>query len=120
VIFTGFVKDEDVIHLLNVAQALVLPSMAEGFGLPAVEGAACGIPIIATLNSPLPDLLQDGGIFIDPNSVNQLTDALNVMLSDTTRRNQMARVATARAQQLTWQRSAAQLDSMLNEVASKS
>ncbi len=120
VIFTGFVKDEDVIHLLNVAQALVLPSMAEGFGLPAVEGAACGIPIIATQNSPLPDLLQDGGIFIDPNSESQLTDALSVMLSDPARRNEMARIATARAQKLTWQRSAAQLDSMLSQVANKS
>jgi len=117
VVFTGFVKDEDVIHLLNVAQALVLPSMAEGFGLPAVEGAACGIPIVATQNSPLPDLLQDGGIFIDPNSVEQLTAALRTMLENPGKRDEMARIATAKAQQLTWQRSAAQLDSMLSQVA---
>ncbi|CAN5595838.1 glycosyltransferase family 1 protein [soil metagenome] len=120
VIFTGFVKDEEVIHLLNVAQALVLPSMAEGFGLPAVEGAACGIPIIATQNSPLPDLLQGGGIFIDPNSVTELTSALVVMLSDPARRDEMARVATGKAQQLTWQRSASQMDTMLSRVAGKS
>lgn len=119
VIFTGFVNDSDVIHLLNVAQALVLPSMAEGFGLPAVEGAACGIPIIATENSPLPDLLKDGGIFINPDSSSELTEALSVMLCDTARRNEMARVATARAQQLTWQRSAAQMDDMLDMVASR-
>lgn len=117
VVFTGFVKDEDVIHLLNVAQALVLPSMAEGFGLPAVEGAACGIPIVATQNSPLPDLLEDGGIFIDPNSVEQLTAALRTMLENPGKRDEMARIATAKAQQLTWQRSAAQLDSMLSQVA---
>lgn len=120
VVFTGFVRDEDVIHLLNVAQALVLPSMAEGFGLPAVEGAACGIPIVATQNSPLPDLLQDGGIFIDPNSVEQLTDALRTMLENPGKRDEMARIATAKAQQLTWQRSAAQLDSMLSQVARQS
>ncbi len=120
VIFTGFVKDEEVIHLLNVAQALVLPSMAEGFGLPAVEGAACGIPIIATQNSPLPDLLRDGGIFIDPNSLTELTNALSVMLGDSVKRDEMARVATAKAQQLTWQRSASQMDMMLSKVAGKS
>jgi glycosyltransferase involved in cell wall biosynthesis len=119
VIFTGFVKDEEVIHLLNIAQALVLPSMAEGFGLPAVEGAACGVPIIATINSPLPDLLQDGGIFIDPNSSTDLTNALLLMLSDPARRNEMARVATQKAQQLTWQRSAQQMDNMLSTVADK-
>jgi glycosyltransferase involved in cell wall biosynthesis len=120
VIFTGFVNDDEVVHLLNVAQALVLPSMAEGFGLPAVEGAACGVPIIATRNSPLPDLLKDGGIFIDPNAPAELTNALSIMLSDPARRNEMARVATAKAQQLTWRRSAEQMDSMLNMVASKS
>jgi len=89
VIFTGFVNDDEVVHLLNVAQALVLPSMAEGFGLPAVEGAACGVPIIATRNSPLPDLLKDGGIFIDPNAPAELTNALSIMLSDPARRNEM-------------------------------
>ncbi|HEY9677479.1 MAG TPA: glycosyltransferase family 1 protein [Drouetiella sp.] len=120
VIFTGFVKDEDVIHILNIAQALVLPSMAEGFGLPAVEGAACGVPIVATINSPLPELLSDGGIFIDPNSEKDLTNALNVMLSDSTRRDAMAKIATAKAQQMTWQRAAQQMDRMLDQVASKS
>src|SRR5262249_25070609 len=66
VIFTGYLPDEDFVALLNVATVLVLPSMTEGFGLPAVEAAACGCPVIATAASPLPVLLGDAACFIDP------------------------------------------------------
>ena len=52
-IFTGYLDDEDVVALLNLASVLVLPSLMEGFGLPAVEAAACGCPVIATKASPL-------------------------------------------------------------------
>ena len=52
--------------LLNRATALVLPSLMEGFGLPAIEAAACGCPVIATTASPLPDVLGEGGLYADP------------------------------------------------------
>src|SRR5688572_32361688 len=46
VTFTGYVPDEDLVHLYNGALALVFPSLEEGFGLPAVEAMACGLPVI--------------------------------------------------------------------------
>jgi alpha-1,3-rhamnosyl/mannosyltransferase len=56
--WTGFVPDGELRHLLSGATALLLPSECEGFGLPAVEAAACGAPVIATTASPLPELLK--------------------------------------------------------------
>ena len=53
VILTGFLPDADLVALLNLATVLVLPSMTEGYGLPAIEAAACGCPVIATTASPL-------------------------------------------------------------------
>ena len=64
--WAGFVPDDELRHLLSGTLALVLPSESEGFGLPAVEAAACGIPVIATTESPLPQLLEGGGIFVAP------------------------------------------------------
>ena len=61
IIFTGFLPDDEVVVLLNRATALVLPSLMEGFGLPALEAAACGCPVVATTASPLPDVLGEGG-----------------------------------------------------------
>ncbi len=111
--FTGFVPDADVVHFFNASQVLVLPSFAEGFGLPAIEGAACGAPVVATHNSPLPDLLAGGGLFIDPTDPEQLTQALRQILSDEEGRCSMAKVALASARQFTWQRSAQQMQTML-------
>jgi len=116
VCFTGFVSDADAVHFLNAAQTVVLPSFAEGFGLPAIEGAACGTTVIATCNSPLPELLAGGGLFIDPTQPEQLTQAIRQVLSDETERHRLGKSALERAQQFTWQRSAIQMQKMLTAV----
>ncbi len=101
----GFVPDEELRHLHSGALALVLPSQCEGFGLPAVEAAACGTPTIATTESPLPDLLAGGGVFVKPGDAGALKAALTRMLCEEDRR-EMGRVALERARELSWERGA--------------
>ena len=72
--WAGYVPDDELRHLLSGAVALVLPSETEGFGLPAVEAAACGVPVIATTESPLPQLLEGGGFFVAPGDTAALGD----------------------------------------------
>ena len=60
VIFPGYLPDDELAVLLNLAAVLALPSLMEGFGLPAIEAAACGCPVVATKASPLPELLGEG------------------------------------------------------------
>ena len=108
VVFTGYLPDEDLAVLLNIATVLVLPSLMEGFGLPAVEAAACGCPVIATTESPLPELLAGGGIFFDPRG-NELEPALEKMLASTGERNRMGKTAAAAAGRLTWDAAARQM-----------
>src|SRR5262249_21664885 len=74
--WTGFIPDEELRHLMSGAVALLLPSACEGFGLPAVEAAACGVPVIATTVSPLPELLAGGGIFVEPRDDDALATAM--------------------------------------------
>jgi glycosyltransferase involved in cell wall biosynthesis len=114
--FTGFLPDEHVVHLLNRSVALVMPSLDEGYGLGAVEAAACGRPVIATCNSPLPHLLEGGGLFIDPRRADDLRAALVMMLTDEPGRETMARTALARARALTWQRAAQQFLELLDVI----
>lgn len=105
-IWTGFVPDEELRHLHTGALALVLPSMAEGFGLPAVEAAACGTPVIATTESPLPDLLSGGGIFVLPGDDDTLTGAMRLFSKDEPLRREMGRRAMSRARALSWDQGA--------------
>jgi glycosyltransferase involved in cell wall biosynthesis len=108
VVFAGFLEDGDVVALLNLATVLLLPSLMEGFGLPAVEAAACGCPVIATKASPLEGLLGDGGVYIEPVE-REIARALERVLSSEDMRLRMSEEALRAARRLTWDRAARQL-----------
>ena len=113
----GFI-DDDRLRLVHAgALALVLPSACEGFGLPAVEAAACGTPVIATTESPLPQLLDGGGIFIAPGDASSLATALEWMAGHETARRDMAVRAKACADALSWERCALATLTALREAA---
>ena len=116
--WAGFVPDDELRHLLSGALALVLPSESEGFGLPAVEAAACGIPVIATVESPLPQLLAGGGIFVAPGDEQAIGDAMRRLSTDEPHRMQLAAGALTRARALSWASSArAALDALTEAAA---
>ena len=115
--WAGFVPDEELRHLLSGAVALVLPSQSEGFGLPAVEAAACGVPVIATRESPLPQLLDGGGIFIAPGDETALADAMRRLATDEPYRRALAQGALAGARALSWSASARAALGALEEAA---
>jgi glycosyltransferase involved in cell wall biosynthesis len=116
VIFTDYLADEDVAVLLNLATVLALPSLMEGFGLPAVEAAACGCPVIATQASPLEQLLGAGGIYVEPSEA-QLEGALGTVLGSCELRRRMRAAGLAAARRLTWDQAADQMKRVIERVA---
>ncbi len=116
VLFPGYIGDDELVILLNLAEALVLPSFCEGFGLPAVEAAACGTPVVVTTESPLKELLREGAISVTPNDRAGLLAALTAILGDPARQKAMGEAAFAAANELSWERSAHQLLDVFDEV----
>ncbi len=116
VLFSGYLADEPVAELLNSAAALVLPSFCEGVGLPALEAAACGAPVVATSRSPLPELLGDGAVTLDPNDRSGWRDAILAILTRPELREQMRAAGLAASARLSWEASARQLLSVFREV----
>lgn len=115
--FLGFVPDDELRHLYAGAVALVLPSLEEGFGLSAVEAAACGTPCIATDRSPLPQLLAGGGVFPAPEDGEAWRGAMARLAGDPALRNALGAVALERAQALSWSATARSVRSALESVA---
>jgi glycosyltransferase involved in cell wall biosynthesis len=99
-------KTEDLPALLSGAQAFVLPSLYEGFGMPALEAMACGVPVIAADNSSLGEILKGSGVLYKPNNANELAKSLRQVLGNATLQNQLKEKGLERARQFSWEKSA--------------
>lgn len=117
VCFTGFVPDGLLVELYNRADLLVLPSVEEGFGLPAFEAAACGTPVVTSDVGPAATLLGPAAWSFPPHDLDALTDGLRRLLRDPARRATMGAEGIRRAAALSWERAAAQLHAMFHELA---
>jgi glycosyltransferase involved in cell wall biosynthesis len=102
---------------MRLAQALVLPSFDEGFGLPAIEAAACGAAVIVTRNSAMPEVLADAALYVDPYDVASIETAMRQILDDAALRASLGARAAARAHAHTWDAAARQLVAMFEELA---
>jgi len=119
VLFTGYLPDDELVVLLNLSTVLVLPSLMEGFGLPAIEAAACGCPVIATTASPLPSLLGDAGLYFDPTNAEDFEGALTRVLRSESVRKHMREAGLLAAGQLTWDASARQMLMLIQKVGAQ-
>lgn len=116
VILTGFVPDEDLVYLYSRAYALTFPSLMEGFGLPAVEAMACGVPTAASRAGSLPEIVGDAGVLFDPLDVDSIAEALRGLFADPRERDRLAALALNRAAFFSWERSARTLWDCFEEL----
>lgn len=106
VVMVGRVADAVVPRLMASASAVVVPSLYEGFGLPAAEAMAVGVPVVAARTSSLPEVVGDAGLLVEPTGVG-LADGVMAVLASTADVGAMVARGTARAASFSWARSAA-------------
>ena len=116
VTFTGFVPDADLPYLINGATAFILPSLWEGFGIPVVDAMACGVPVIVSNVSSLPEVVGKAGLLVDPRSVDQIEQAIRIVSTDKKLHDKLAKMGIERAKKFSWKKMTKQVINVLNAV----
>lgn len=109
VVFPGFVADEHLPALYNLADLFVFPSLYEGFGLPPLEALACGTPVITSDASSLPEVVGEAGLMVEATDVEGLAEAMQRVVEDNALREGMIARGLEQARKFTWQKAASRL-----------
>ena len=102
VLFPGYVPLADLNAIYNGALFLVYPSLYEGFGLPILEAMQCGVPVITSNTSSLPEVAGDAGLLVDPKDEDQLCHAMRRLWSDPRLRRDLAQKGLVRAKSFSY------------------
>jgi glycosyltransferase involved in cell wall biosynthesis len=116
IFFTGFVEDQDLLHLYNACDCFVFPSFYEGFGIPILEAMACGRAVACANTSSMPEVADGAGILFDPQSKSEIVRALADILLDAELRARLERLGLQRAPQFTWNRTAERTLELYHDV----
>ncbi len=104
--YLGYVPDTRREELYRSARVLVMPSLDEGFGLPALEAMSAGVPVIVSSRGSLPEVVGGAGAEVDPTDVASLAEAIERAVADDRWAMQAAEAGLARARTFTWTESA--------------
>ena len=117
--FTGRLTREEMVKRYSAAKIAVVPSLYEGFGLPAAEAMACGVPVIATTGGALPEVVGDAGILVPPRNADALAAAIKQLLADKQAQQRMSEAGRKRVREkFSWEQAARKTLEVYQEVLS--
>ena len=105
IMLTGYLGEERLGEVIGGATALCLVSFFEGFGVPIIEAFSCGVPVIVSDRSSLPEVAGPGGLMVDPSNDKAIGAALTELATDASKREVLAQAGKEHAQQFTWKAS---------------
>jgi glycosyltransferase involved in cell wall biosynthesis len=112
----GSVPEEELPSLYRGAEALIFPSLYEGFGLPVIEAMACGTPVLTSNATALPEVAGDAALLVDPTSIEQISTAISRIVHDKSLRNVLRSRGLARANQFSWERTRKRVHESIFEI----
>jgi glycosyltransferase involved in cell wall biosynthesis len=112
----GHLERDHLVRIFQAARLFVYPSLAEGFGLPAAEAIACGVPVVALDTSSLPEVVGDAGLLVEPGDTGALAAAIGRVIADAGLAADLAARAAARTERFRWDRAAAEMEEVFREA----
>jgi glycosyltransferase involved in cell wall biosynthesis len=119
IIIPGFVSDEELKWLYQNAEAYVLPSLSEGFGLPGLEAMTHGCPLVSSNATCLPEVYGEAAHYFDPESVQDMADKIDQVISSEKRRKALIKEGYVQLKKYSWQHMAEQTLEVYDNVLQK-
>jgi glycosyltransferase involved in cell wall biosynthesis len=112
----GRVERARLVRLFQGARVFVYPSLYEGFGLPAAEALACGVPVVAANTSSLPEVVGDAGLLADPGDTAALAARIRLLLTNPGKAAELAARGVEQAARFRWDRAAREMEEVFREA----
>lgn len=119
VIKTGFVEENDLVDLYNIAKVFIMPSLYEGFGLPVLEAMQSGCPVITTQEGSLKEVAGQAAHFVDPYSISSITDGIKAVYFSKNLQEALRKEGSKQAEKFSWKKTAEQTLKVYEKVFSK-
>lgn len=116
VIFIGYVSEEHLPIIYNLALLFIYPSFYEGFGLPVIEAMACGLPTIVSHTSSLKEIANEAALFIDPHNCNDMASAMKELIISHSLREELSHKSLNNARNFLWKQCARKTLEVYKEV----
>lgn len=117
--FCGFVADEDMPALYSSADLFVFPTLYEGFGIPVLEAQSCGVPVLTSNCSSLPEVAGEAAVFVDPLCEQSIASGMRQVLESAGLAEQLRAKGLHNAQRFSWQKSAERLSQIIEQEITK-
>ncbi|MBC2581567.1 glycosyltransferase family 1 protein [Clostridium sp. DJ247] len=117
IVYTGYVDQEHITTLYSGAQMFVYPSLYEGFGLPPLEAMCCGVPVVVSNTSSLPEVVGDAGVYCNPHSVDSISEAILRVLNNNELRKELTYKGLKQCEKFSWEKTADSIIDLYGQIA---
>lgn len=104
VVCTGYLPDSELFELYQISALFLFLSLYEGFGLPPLEAAAAGVPVVSSNRASLPEVLEEGALLVDPEWSEDVVAAIESLLEDPSKAYALGQQGQAHARRFSWER----------------
>ena len=116
IITLGYISEDDLVMMYNLADCYLYPSLYEGFGLPILEAQACGCPVITSRTSSCPEVAGNGALFVNPDNADDIADAMLRIVKDKNIRRMIVESGLKNCKKYTWRQTARKLLDLFQEI----
>ena len=114
--FTGFIPEEDLVALYNLADVFVYPSLYEGFGLPVLEAMTCGTPVVTSPTGSIPEIAGEAALFVDPNNAEAISRGIIRVLGDKELAQHLRTLGFEQTSHFSWHQTAVEMLRIYDQV----